>query len=402
MAKGIRVRFTDQHKSTIGSSSLRPAADTDAPIEQLVLQARNSIYDEELFREMNREALTLANQGITHRHSTLILALPDQQILVDLVPLDTQEPTPSNTSFHDVLADSIAMAFRLLLGHAHSQSYKRRTQIPAPISENKPPRPPYSILRPVLTHLFHQHETRALRLYFERLVAPLRRAQLQAELTLFIGAEPSLQHPSLAEATKGPMNPDRVVEAFARGADSSFNLTLPGTKQVAITVRTQLDPPTLGTEYVVEPKGNFSADYADGSRTADDLVAPQTRFDSEKEMKSYIQHLVTMSIMTEVMRWVREAGTANVDGQENGTVGTSPRAKALVQAVSFNDLIITSPKTGQSRRVRILLSEQGLEMRWGSGSGAAGKAQGRMVWKSEGEDEERPLREIVEMVGELR
>lgn len=396
-ARGIRVCITNKNKTILGSSALPPVTDADAPIEQLVLQARNSIYDEELFHEINREALTLANQGVKHHHSTVVLTLPEQQVLVDLVALNTEGTVSSNAFTHHMLANSIAMAFRILLGHAHRLNYNRRTQVPLPITESRPPIPPYSIIRPVLTHLFHQHEIRSLRDFFKRLMAPLRSAHLPVEVTLSMGVESSLQSNPASMLGEVLVTTQQVVEAFANSTESVFDMTLPGRKQISVTVRTQLEPPTLGTEYIVDTRGNLSADFADGSRTAEELVPPRTRFDSDREMKRHLQHLITMSITAEAMRWIREAGQPSTGRLQNGVGSNDHAPNVWAHALSFNEFTMTSPNVAHIKRFRILLSDQGLELRWGSANGAVGKGQGRVVWGFETKGEERALREVLEM-----
>jgi hypothetical protein len=66
-----------------------PKPEESASIENLILQARNSVYEEELFYELSREARQLANQGVRTIEDTIVLSLGDTtQILIDLILVD--------------------------------------------------------------------------------------------------------------------------------------------------------------------------------------------------------------------------------------------------------------------------------------------------------------------------
>jgi hypothetical protein len=52
------------------------AAASFPPVEDLIVQARNAIFEEELFHELAREARTLTNRGVRTRDATIMLPLP--------------------------------------------------------------------------------------------------------------------------------------------------------------------------------------------------------------------------------------------------------------------------------------------------------------------------------------
>ena len=84
--------------------------DTEPTVEDLILRARNTIYEEELFHEITREARVLANQGV--RNSVSMIQLPtskDQQITIDLVPLDQVLPQTEGMK-SNIHAESIAVS----------------------------------------------------------------------------------------------------------------------------------------------------------------------------------------------------------------------------------------------------------------------------------------------------
>lgn len=138
-----------------GSSTVPSATADDAPIEARIQQARNTIFDTELWQELNREARTLASFGVRSKDDTITCPLsPNKTIILDLVSLDDYSPAPPRSD--DYIAEGISLALHLLLSYAHRQNFHRRTQTPAPLSAYKRPNPPYALLRPLISRVNHQ------------------------------------------------------------------------------------------------------------------------------------------------------------------------------------------------------------------------------------------------------
>lgn len=126
-----------------------------APIESLILEARNTIFSQELWLELHRESRTLGAYGVRVKDDTLTLPFTqDKTIVLDLVPLGTSK---LNTSGEDNnLAEGISVAFNLFLILAHRQNHRKRSQAPIPKSTEKQSTPPCNLMRPFLTRIKHQ------------------------------------------------------------------------------------------------------------------------------------------------------------------------------------------------------------------------------------------------------
>ncbi len=169
----LRVRIQDGKIET-GASAVPKAAVEGAPVETLILEARNTIFAEELWQELNRESRTLGAFSVKSKDDTLICPLSDSKtIIIDLVPLGD---SPSHFSGPDnQTAEGILLALNLLLSYAHRQNYSRRTQPPPLITNEKRTTPPYNLLRAFLTRLKHEETVSQM----HNLMRPLCRA-LQA------------------------------------------------------------------------------------------------------------------------------------------------------------------------------------------------------------------------------
>jgi mediator of RNA polymerase II transcription subunit 17 len=192
----LRVRIRIGNNQTGASASPQPVAE-DAPIEALILQARNTIFSEELWQEMNREARTLGSYGVQSRDDTLICPLTATKTAVfDLVPVG--ESTLSGPD--DNMAEGVFISLNLLLTYSHRQNLRRRTQPPPPISAQKKVILPYNLLRAVLTRLKHQETVGQLNNLLGPLCHVMESAQLKPLPTFKVTSTPGTPPAQLPQA----------------------------------------------------------------------------------------------------------------------------------------------------------------------------------------------------------
>lgn len=149
----LQVRIL-QRGTPIGASKERlQDSEKGNAIARQILQARDSVFDEELHLEIHREARNLLNQDVRCKGSTVLIPLEkNRQIEIDLVDAD-QKGSNSLIESH-VDADSVLIALRLLLCQAHRQNLQKRSEIPPPLKgEGTRPRPVYAILKPIMETL---------------------------------------------------------------------------------------------------------------------------------------------------------------------------------------------------------------------------------------------------------
>jgi mediator of RNA polymerase II transcription subunit 17 len=229
----VRIRSTSIN---IGSSTLPLPPPDDAPIESLILQARNTVFSSELWQELNREARTLGSFGVRTKDDTLICPLtPSKTIIIDLVPLGDSAPRLPRPD--DKIAEGICLALHLLLSCAHRQNHRRRTQPPPPISNQNRLLPPYNLLRPLITRLNHQSAVSSVHSLLKPLCAVLASTKITPQPTYEI-----ISTPPPASFTNTLSATESVILSLTDRLEATTTFKITDTTSIIIKSRTTLFP----------------------------------------------------------------------------------------------------------------------------------------------------------------
>ena len=177
---GLRVSVV-RDGQVVGKSYLPSTSDdSETTLEARIRHARDSIFDEELFREMTRESRTMSSIGVTMRGQTIRLPTvgaegsDSTEILLDLVPLDQETGSQINTAnTDDAVAQAIALAARLILSQAHREKLNKRSEVPMPMAERSEEKPIMAILKPLITFSLHKSSLLAVNSYIDNIAAVL-------------------------------------------------------------------------------------------------------------------------------------------------------------------------------------------------------------------------------------
>lgn len=174
--KGLRVEVRRQGR-VVGASKVPNIAEGEVTtLEARIRHARDSLFDEELYHEIIRESRLMGSLGVMIDGSTIKLRSPnadddakatssgkdDLEISFDLIRLDSSTsffPAEATTaSQDDRLAQAALLTARLLLSQAHRDRLRKRSEMPAPLSDqtNDDERFPLPILRPIMMVMLHQ------------------------------------------------------------------------------------------------------------------------------------------------------------------------------------------------------------------------------------------------------
>lgn len=283
------VRVSVRHGSRLSASSKpsAPAFIDGLTIEQQIPQARDSLFEEELFHELVREARSMASCGVTMRENLIRVPVSDDlEIQLDLIDADDHSsqsdqraPQPDR-----LLADGIAHAIRLLLTFAHRQNFWRRTQIPPPLTPKRRPNPEYHLLRPGLAYLQHSLNVRWLEQFFGDIIGVLRSSGLEIPIpqsSLFINWKRIQRPPSLSTV-------EALMGKFLSPIESVFHGDLLTTgSSFTVTVRTNFTFPPFGT--------NFDVSFT--LPTLTDLKSPG-RLGLKEEVEAAITHLLLLDVIS--------------------------------------------------------------------------------------------------------
>ncbi|KAJ5771577.1 Mediator complex subunit Med17 [Penicillium odoratum] len=287
-ARFVRVRVKQGSRIISGT---RPFANnsTDAEsIEHRILQARDSVFEEELFHELVREARSMASSGVTTRQNLIqVPASEDLEILLDLVDADENlDSDEDSTATDKLLANGLAHSLRILLSFAHRQNLRRRTQIPPPLTSKRRTTPEYHLLRPALAYFQHLAQLRQLESFLREIFGVLRSSGLDIpELTTktFTNGPPL---PSISSET--PL--ETLIRKFLTPIESVLrgNLFTPDSF-FSITIRTNLSAPPFGTYYDVSFNFPSFSDVKSPGRVA-----------LRDEVEAAITHILLLDLVSRI------------------------------------------------------------------------------------------------------
>jgi mediator of RNA polymerase II transcription subunit 17, fungi type len=208
----------------VGASRIpeMPDGTADELLELKIRGARDSLFDEELYHEMLREARSHANLGIKML-KTGIAFQPDSghtETVFELVSLDDDPGLPGDSTHQqDNLAQATALAARLLLSQAYRDRQRKRMEIPRPMTGVTEKRPELPILRPIMSFMLHQAAVGQVNHYLTRICTLLSKAKVDS---ISDAARLTLKD----TAVKGITTSESLVQELTQPFTSSANLVI--------------------------------------------------------------------------------------------------------------------------------------------------------------------------------
>jgi len=317
----LRVRILEQGK--LIASNIGPAGFTtqDQSVEKEILNARNSIFDEELHHELDREARNLVNQGVRCIDGSILLPYENKkQIEISLVP---QDEAYDDFESSDPSPEAITIAFRILLSHAHRQNLHNRSKMPPPLRENKAPRPIYALIKPVLEYLQHQSHVKSTQALLDKII----RTSTAAGVVTSMQQPASL--PDLRLLLQNRIQTDNsVVDDLLRGLTSplhtTWTLVFPNEPTtITIEIQTAIHPPHFGPTFHVSISGSAL------EQTISTLPQPE-QTTTTTTFHSQILDVVTVALQQTVHSNLSEWQIASVHGHTMVRKRSDDRSKDTV------------------------------------------------------------------------
>lgn len=265
--QGLRISLC-RDGEVIGRSYL-PAVSSDAELglETRIRYARDSIFDEELYREMLEEARTLASSGVLTKGTAIELPAANVdaiKVQLDLVSLEEETGTSINASnANDALAQAIAVSARLLLSQAHREKLRQRSEVPPPVSDRKIERPALQILPPIMSFLRHMASIQSVNAYLESASALLSEAKVDHNTTRArIELPPSEEIVNAETLTT-------VLKATSTSS-ASLSITTPDpAPDIVLSIRIESSVPQTPTLFVLSLPNDQELHY----QSADDFTS---------------------------------------------------------------------------------------------------------------------------------
>ncbi|KAL3481366.1 mediator of RNA polymerase II transcription subunit 17 [Aspergillus californicus] len=333
--QGVRVRIRQNGRTTGCSKVCRPTEDAES-IENRILQARDTLFEEELFHEVIREARILGSQGVTTRQNLVRIPVSEEQeILLDLVDWD-QDHTPEEAASteHNILADAIAHSVRILLTYAHRQNLRRRTQPPPALTPKRRPVPEYQILRPIMAYLQHKSHVQWLGSLMDDLRRVLESAGIKCDFH-------ATQFASIGTLQPNALVPkvEALARVFLAPFESVFSCGLI-TPQSSFQVRIRTNPavPPFGTFYDISVSLPQFPD-----------VKPPSRIGLQDEVAEVITHFVMLDIASSIS--LQNLSNPNPSGRLCWEVAHPHHGELLAQN-----------SKGQSKRMKVSFTREELSV----------------------------------------
>lgn len=245
-----RVLVTlEMNGRVIGRSALPKPLPEGAPLEDRVLEARNTIFSQELWHEMGREGRHLLAYGVRIEHETISLTLSkDSRILFSLQPLE-QSGEEENTRPlpEDSRAEALMAALNQLLTYAHRVNNQRRSR-PNPKNRKQTETvQPYQLLRPILALIQHEKSIEDATRFISDLTTILHSAGIEAAMFRLIEAPIS---PDFVAARGSPS--EALIVTLLRPLECQFELNITPEASLMIHCRTALSR-FISTSFHIQP-----------------------------------------------------------------------------------------------------------------------------------------------------
>ncbi|XRM42132.1 RNA polymerase II mediator complex subunit [Aspergillus tubingensis] len=339
----VRVRV--KHRGQLTGCSKMPDPIPDAAsVERTILQARDTVYEEELFHELMREARIMGSHGVTTRQNLVRVPISEEQeILLDLVDADRETPDEDKieSTEHDVLANGLSHSIRILLAYAHRQNLRRRTQPPPPLSQKRRHTPEYQLLRPVMAYLQHSSHVRWLESFMNDIYRVLRAAGVERDFHALPFASVSL--PKVQAVPKV----ESLVQQFLMPFESTFSGHLI-TPQSSFRVKIRTNPvsPPFGTHY------DISIDLPHHPE-----VQPPGRIGLQNEAAAALMHFVKLDIVSAIaLHGSKTAKNTKKEGAEGD------KQLTWEAAYPHHGELLALSNTGRSKKLKISLSREELKV----------------------------------------
>lgn len=158
-----------------GKSRLPGKVADQARLQDRVLEARNTIFSQELWYEINKEARTLLSLKVRPMDDSIVYDVdPETKVVLTLEELDT--PDAGDELPDSQFANTVVLGLHFLLLFSHRLSYFKRTQ--STQANNGRDTPPLSILRPLISRWSYDNACTQLTYFLTKLKTILHDAGL--------------------------------------------------------------------------------------------------------------------------------------------------------------------------------------------------------------------------------
>ncbi|EGY19872.1 hypothetical protein VD0002_g1791 [Verticillium dahliae] len=224
-----------------------------APLQERVLEARNTIFSQELWHELHREAHSLASYGVRASDSSITYEpKTGPSINISLDTLLGVAPTVQEKKPDNWYAEMTQLSLHVLLSFAHRENEVQRRRPGPPHQRRHEQHNQYHLIRPILSRAIHDVSVRQCTRLVGDLVRILRQAGM--EEAAFTLNNPQFVLPNSDALTSTSSNRPTAAQALVNlllaPSDFQLDVTLTPRARIQIRGRTWFLPLTT-TQYQV-------------------------------------------------------------------------------------------------------------------------------------------------------
>ncbi|KAK6224865.1 RNA polymerase II mediator complex component SRB4 [Colletotrichum tabaci] len=231
---------------TTGRLAIGSSVPDSALLPDRVLEARNTIFAQELWHELHREAHSLASYGVRANNDSINFnPASGPSLTLELESLEDNVAVAS-TSDDNVLAEATHLGLHILLSHAHRLNELQRLRPTPPHQRRNQAQNQYHLLRPIIAKILYDRSVEQVTSFAGDITRILRRAGVQT--AAFTLNTPPCPTADLKNTSGGASNRPNASQALTNmltsPADFQVELTLTPTSRLQIRGRTFLLPLT--------------------------------------------------------------------------------------------------------------------------------------------------------------
>lgn len=367
----------ERHGKVVGRSSLPQQLPPEAPLESRVLEARNTIFAQELWHELNREGRLLVAQGVRLEESALSYRSDQHsRVVLSLQPL---RPLPDETTPEarpeDHRAEATSVALHQLITYAHRVSNQRRSRTVAKTRNQSATTTPCPLLRPVLAQLQHEKNLDEAIRFVSGLTTVLQAAGVTT--AIFKVMEPSIL-PQSSAARGSPS--EALIRSLFGPLECQIMLNVTREANLVIYCRTSLAD-YLSTTYRIHVYS-----LADGEVNPLSYAYPPNELSNREgytlsDLKYYLQQAITRILVERAIKAVQPDQPAPPPPQETPPLQPAwirhisgaalENAKNEDETIAFDMAVPDHAAEGQHPELRVTGT-------WSTGGG--GPAQQTWTW----------------------
>lgn len=309
----------------VGRSHVPKRLPSHAALEDRILEARNTIFAKELWRELGREVRLLVSHDVAFRDNKIVF--PAGEDTLGVLSLETLRLKPaaaddiSTTPKLNDTAEVICTSLHLLLSHGHREHYNKRSQ-PAPPVDIAPSPPAYCMLRAIVSNLKYEMALKNIAQSVSQLCGILHGVgQTGSRFTLYERpiTAPIINVPGSATGRGGaqPSASESLCLAFLTQREFSFEYLINEHTRILVRSRTYVAP--VKVQYLVQL---LPPQPGSGSVTVNPMLEtfpPADVYSTLHDVVTYLQDATTHVLAVRALEIARqwEKKSAQQNGQES-------------------------------------------------------------------------------------